>query len=275
MASSPLNTARVAALYRQPVKGFTPEPLETVVLEAGGWFPGDRMWAMENGPTGYDPEAPEHLPKTRFTVLMRQAEVAKVRTRWDETTNVLSVSAEDDPGFDVRMYDAADRARFADWLAVRLGEEAPNRSGGGALKLIDAGPRHRFMDSMRGKVSVLNLASVRDLEQRLGRPVDPLRFRANVWVEGWAPWVENEWGGGADGGVILTLGPKLGGDVILRGDKPITRCAATEVDPATGERDLPVVKSLFDLYGHVLTGLYCSIETGGRISRGDLITSDA
>lgn len=275
MASPPLNTARVAGLYRHPVKGFTPEPLETVVLEAGGWFPGDRMWAMENGPTGYDPEAPEHLPKTRFTVLMRQAEVAKVRTRWDEATNRLSVSAEDDPGFDVRMDDAADRARFADWLAVRLGDEAPNRSGGGPLKLIDAGPRHRFMDSTRGKVSVLNLASVRDLEQRLGRSVDPLRFRANLWVEGWAPWVENQWGGGADGGVILTLGPKLGGDVTLRGDKPITRCAATEVDPATGERDLPVVKSLFDLYGHVLTGLYCSIEAGGRISRGDLITSDA
>lgn len=264
----PSSAARIAALYRHPVKGFTPEPLEAVVLEAGGWFPGDRMWAMENGPTGFDPEAPEHLPKTRFTVLMRQAEVAKVHTRWEETANTLSVSAEDDPGFTVRMDDAADRARFADWLAVRLGDEAK-----GPLKLIDSGPRHRFMDSMRGKVSVLNLASVRDLEEKLGRPVDPLRFRANVWVEGWAPWVENAMGrdpggGGTDDGAALTIG-----DVTLRGDKPITRCAATEVDPATGERDLPVVKSLFDLYGHVLTGLYCSIETGGRISRGDLITT--
>ena len=262
MSSAP---ARIVGLYRHPVKGFTPEPLDSVELVAGGWFPGDRMWAVENGPTGYDPEAPEHLPKTRFTVLMRQAQVAKVRTRWDEATNRLSVSAEDDPGFDVRMDDAADRARFTDWLALRLGDEAK-----GPLKLIDAGPRHRFMDSMRGRVSVLNLASVRDLEQRLGRPVDPLRFRANLWVEGWAPWVENQWGGGSDGGAVLTVG-----DVTLRGDKPITRCAATEVDPATGERDLPVVKSLFDLYGHVLTGLYCSIETGGRISRGDLITSGA
>lgn len=275
MASPSPNTALVAAphvagLWRHPVKGFTPEPLEAVPLKAGGWFPGDRMWAVENGPTGYDPEAPEHLPKTRFTVLMRQAAVARVRTRWDEATHTMAVSAADEPGFTIRMDDAADRARFADWLAVRLGDEAK-----GPLKLIDAGPRHRFMDSMRGKVSVLNLASVRDLEQMLGRPVDPLRFRANIWIEGWAPWVENEWGGGAEGGVAFTIGPKNGDAVTLRGDKPITRCAATEVDPVTGERDLPVVKALFDLYGHVLTGLYCSIETGGRISRGDLITSGA
>ncbi|WP_395651229.1 MOSC domain-containing protein [Brevundimonas sp.] len=258
--------AHVAALYRHPIKGFTPEPLEAVVLEAGGWFPGDRMWAVENGVSGFDPAVPAHLPKQKFTVLMRQAILARVRTRWDEAANVLHAGI-DGETLAVRMDDAGDRAEFCERLAAFLGEEAR-----GPLRLIDAGPRHRFMDSMRGRVSVLNLASVRDLEQRLGRPVDPLRFRANVWVEGWAPWVENGWGRPD----AETAGPVLGlGAVTLHGDKPIVRCAATEVDPATGMRDMAVVKSLHDLYGHVLTGLYCSIETGGRIAVGDPVISPA
>ena len=46
---------RIAALYRYPVKGLSPEPLERVSLQAGGTFPGDRAFAIENGPSGFDP----------------------------------------------------------------------------------------------------------------------------------------------------------------------------------------------------------------------------
>lgn len=249
----------VAALYRHPVKGFTPEPLTEAVLPTGGWFPGDRMWAVENGPSGYDPSAPEQIPKQRFTVLMRQAILARVRTRWNDATNVLTADI-DDERLSVRLDDPDDRAAFEARLADFLGEEAQ-----GPLRLIAAGPDHRFMDSSRGRVSILNLNSVRDLERRWGQTLDPLRFRANVWVEGWAPWVENDWAG-----EVLRIG-----ETVLRGAKPIVRCAATEVDPETGERDLAVVRALFETYGHMLCGLYVSIEEGGRIALGDPVARPA
>jgi uncharacterized protein YcbX len=249
-------SAIVTALYRHPVKGFTPEALGEAVLSAGGWFPGDRIWAVENGPSGFDPAAPEHIAKTRFTVLARQEALARVLTRWDETTSRLEVRLDGETQ-SVALDEPASRAAFTDRLAAFLGEDAQ-----GPLRLIEAGPRHRFMDSHRGKVSVLNLASVRDLEARLGVVLDPLRFRANVWVEGWPAWIENDMPGAG-----LTLG-----EAALRGDKPIVRCAATEVDPATGLRDIEVVRALWDQYGHRLCGLYCSIETGGRIRLGDPVS---
>lgn len=243
----------VAALYRHPVKGFTPEPLGHADLLTGGWFPGDRMWAVENGPSGYDPAAPEQIPKQKFTVLMRQAMLARVRTRLDEVANVLTANI-DGQTLTVRLDDPDDCFAFEKSLARFLGDEAS-----GPLRLIEAGPNHRFMDSSKGRVSILNLASVRDLEQRWGHTLDPLRFRANIWVEGWEPWVENDWSG-----EVLNIG-----GTTLRGSKPIVRCAATEVDPVTGVRDLGVVRALFDTYGHMLCGLYVSIETGGRIVVGD------
>ena len=243
----------VAALYRHPVKGFTPEPLTEAILPTGGWFPGDRLWAVENGPSGYDHAAPEQIPKQKFTVLMRQAMLARVHTCWDEAANVLTAEIEGQT-LKVHLDDPDDRLAFETRLADFLGDEAC-----GPLRLIAAGPNHRFMDSSKGRVSILNLASVRDLEQRWGQTLDPLRFRANIWVEDWDPWVENDWAG-----EVLNIG-----GTTLRGSKPIVRCAATEVDPVTGVRDLGVVRALFDTYGHMLCGLYVSIETGGRIVVGD------
>lgn len=249
-----MTDAVVSALWRHPVKGFTPEPLAEARLQTGGWFPGDRMYAVEDGPTGFDPAAPTQLPKTRFTVLMRDPALARVRTRWDEASDVMTVQADGHPDLAIRLSDPDERARFDAWLTDFLGDAVD-----GPLRTIPAGEQHRFMDSRNGFASVLNLASVRDLESRIGRPLDPLRFRANIWVGGLEPWIENGWSGRD-----LTLG-----EVALKGVKPITRCAATHANPETGERDIDVCASLFEYYGHVLCGLYVSIETGGRIAVGD------
>ena len=250
-------TGVVSALWRHPVKGFTPEPLVSVDLPTDGWFPGDRMFAVEDGPSGFDRAAPEHLPKQKFTVLMRIAEVAGVRTRWDEAARVLHVAAKDQPSLAMAVDSAADRAAFEAWLADVLGDTVS-----GPLKLVSAeGLDHRFMDHPLGRVSILNLASVRDFEARVGRPVDPLRFRANVWVEGWPAWIENA---GSDRELIL-------GEARLTGVKPIVRCAATHVDPQTAARDFDLVPALFEQYGHRWCGLYATIADGGRVRVGDCV----
>jgi len=38
--------------------GLTPEPLQRVASEAGQTLPADRRYAIENGPSGFDPAAP-------------------------------------------------------------------------------------------------------------------------------------------------------------------------------------------------------------------------
>lgn len=249
--------ARIAALYRHPVKGFTPEPLEAVDLVAGACFPCDRLYAVEDGPSGFDPAAPAHISKMKFTVLARLPALARVRTTYDEASGVLTARAPGQPDFAGDLRAADGRVGLEAWLAAFLGEDAR-----GAPRVLEGPGAHRFMDSPSGFVSILNLASVRDLEARLGRPIDPLRFRANLHVEGWPAWVENDWTGrelmiGAARAQVL---------------KPIVRCAATHVDPATAERDIDLVKALFDLYGHMFCGIYVNVTQSGRAGRGDLVS---
>lgn len=248
--------ATIDSLYRHPVKGFTPERLERADLVAGACFPCDRLFAVENGPSGFDPAAPGHISKSKFTVLAQIAEVAKARTAYDETTGVLSASAEGQPDFAGDLHTAEGRDAFEAWLAMLLGDEAT-----GALNVIEGPGAHRFMDHPMGHVSIINLASVRDLEAKIGRPVDPLRFRANLYVEGWPAWVENDW-------KDRTL--SLGGATATV-YKPIVRCAATAVDPVTAIRDIDIPAALFEHYAHVLCGIYVNVTEGGVIALGDTV----
>ncbi len=247
-------TGRVAALFRHPVKGFTPERLDSARLEAGGWFPCDRIYAVEDGPSGFDPQAPVHLSKQRFTVLMTMPRLARARTRYDEATRVLDVETDEGPALCADLGANEGRDAFAAWLTTFLGEDAR-----GPLKVIAAPHGHRFTDSQRGFVSILNLASVRELEARVGSPVDPLRFRANIHVEGWPAWVEN----GLAGAEL-----RLGGGRAC-GLKPIVRCLATHANPDTGERDMDVLATLFNAFRHTLCGLYVEVTEGCEIKPGD------
>lgn len=247
----------VAAIFRHPVKGFTPEGLAHVDLAPGEGFPHDRAWAVENGPSGYDPAAPAFVPKQKFTVLAAIPRVAAARTRFDDATGVLSAQAPGHAGFAGRLADPEGREAFAAWLGALLGDEAK-----GPLKVVEARGTFRFTDHPKGDVSVVNMASVRDLSAKMGVELDPLRFRANIYVEGWPAWVENDW---ADCDLMM-------GWARAQVFKPIVRCAATHVDPTTAVRDHDVVKALFDHYGHMFCGVYIHMATAGRVSLGDAVT---
>ncbi|MDP3489678.1 MAG: MOSC domain-containing protein [Phenylobacterium sp.] len=243
----------IAALYRHPVKGFTPEPLARAQLQAGAPFPCDRLYAVETGPSGFDPAAPTFVPKQKFAVLAALPQVARATTRYDEDSQTLSASAPGLPDLTASLGEEDGRQAFASWLSRLLGEEAR-----GPLRVVQA-PGHRFMDHPRGDVSIVNLASVRDLEQKLGREIDPLRFRANIYVEGWPAWAENQWAGAA----------MMIGWAQAQVFKPIVRCAAPDVDLVTGARDMEITKALFEHYGHMFCGVYVHVTREGALSPGD------
>ncbi|HEX5264438.1 MAG TPA: MOSC N-terminal beta barrel domain-containing protein [Phenylobacterium sp.] len=253
-------SGHVAGIFRHPVKGFTPEPLNAVQLAPGEGFPFDRTWAVENGPSGFDPVSPSFVPKRQFTVLAHIAKVAAARTRFDDRTGVLYATTPDGREFAGRLAEPEAREAFAAWLTEFLGEEAT-----GPLRVVEAPGEWRFTDHPLGQVSIVNLASVRDLSLHMGVELDPLRFRANLYVDGWPAWAETGWTGKR-----LMLGWAQA-EVF----KPIVRCAATHVDPTTAERDLEVTKALFDTYGHLHCGIYVRVTSAGVVGLGDAVTAPA
>jgi hypothetical protein len=250
--------ATVAALYRYPVKGLSPEPLTAATLAAGEYFPGDRLFAIENGPAGFDPAAPEHQPKIKFLMLMRNERLAALRTRFDDATSSLIIA--DNGREAVRADLSTKEGRLAVEAFFRRFMPKELR---GPPKVLAAPNGFRFTDSRRGFVSILNLASIAALEAVVGAPVHHLRFRANVYVSGWPAWEEFDL---IDREIIL-------GGARLKVHKRIQRCAATDVDPDTAVRDLRIPETLMKTFGHMDCGVYAEVLAGGAIAIGDSVTA--
>ena len=88
---APSPQARVSALYRYPVKGLSPEALQRASLVPGASVPFDRAYAIENGGGRFDADAPRHLPKIHFLMLMRDERLASLATKFEDATETLSV----------------------------------------------------------------------------------------------------------------------------------------------------------------------------------------
>jgi uncharacterized protein len=246
----------VAAIYRYPVKGLSPEPLARVTLTPGETVPFDRAYAIENGPSKFDPAAPQTLPKISYLMLMRNERLAALQTRFDDTTATLTIRRDGAIVAEGSLADDTGRKTIATFLDRYEADELR-----GPTRVLHA-PGFSFSDVARKVVSVINLESVRALERETGRPVHPLRFRGNLHVEGLPAWEE-----------FALVGKRLTiGGVTFEGVKRIERCAATEVDPETGARDMKIPATLRAAYGHADCGVYLSVVAGGEIAPGDILT---
>ena len=248
-------TAKIESLYRYPVKGLSPEPVTRATLKAGDYFPGDRLFAVENGPSGFDPAAPQHQSKIKFLMLMHNERLATLRTRYEDATGTLTI--EQDGRSAVRADLATKEGRLAVEAFFRRFVPTELR---GPPKLLQA-EGHSFSNVPAKVVSVINLASVAAIGTAIGAPVHPLRFRANLYVEGWPAWHEFD---------LLEREIAIG-DARLKVTKRTLRCPATEVDPDTGVRDLAIPTTLMQTYGHADCGVYAQVIAGGEVAVGDAI----
>jgi uncharacterized protein YcbX len=254
----------IQAIYRYPIQGLTPEPLTGAALQPGQTVPGDRIYAIENGPSGFDPAAPAHLPKQRFLMLMRNERLATLRAAFDQASHTLAIAQPSPPPqADGGWQDASGdltapegRTAIERFFAAFCADELR-----GPPKVLFA-RGHSFSDVARKVVSIINLASVRALEEAAGASIDPLRFRANLYVEGWPAWHEFD---------LLGQTLAVGSAARLKVVKRIVRCAATNVDPQTGLRDLALPQTLQQTYGHADCGIYAEVVEGGEVKVGDAI----
>jgi GntR family transcriptional regulator/MocR family aminotransferase len=256
------NMPIVRGIYRYPIKGLSPQPLPGVVLEEGRPFPFDRVFALTRPGVPIDADEPRWAKKGLFLMLMLDDTLARFRTNVDVERMHLTVARQG--GDD----DASETLLAAD-LETREGREAveaffASQVPGLAVapKLVRSREGH-FMDKPDNVISCINLATIRSLEVQWGQSLNPLRFRANIYIDGAEPWQEFDWVGSD---VML-------GDALFRVDRRNGRCGATNVNPATGARDMDIPGALRRSFGHKDLGVYLLVRKGGKVVIGDRVVA--
>jgi uncharacterized protein YcbX len=249
---------KIESLYRYPVKGLTPEPLPAASLAPGRCIPWDRAFALAQGDAAFNPQSPAWLAKTNFMCLLRNAGIALLKTRFDETAGTLTITAPDGTSIAADPLTAAGQAALTNFLTNYLGDEA---RFGPHNPTFHFAPGHSFCDHKTQVISLIGLGSLAALETAAGAPRDKRRFRANIYIENIAPWAEFTW-----------LGKTLAiGETTMLVQERIDRCGATTVNPDTAIRDANPVKELQKNFGHIDLGIFAEVLTGGEIRRGDEI----
>lgn len=254
-----LRSLEVVSLYRYPIKGLSPQKLDCISVKPGETVPGDRAYAIENGPGRFDPENPRYLPKINFLMLMRNERLAALQTDFDETTQTLTISRGGKQITQGTLTTKLGRQIIEQFIAAYMKGELK-----GPPRIVSA-PDHSFSDMAAKCLHLVNLATVRDLESAAGKPLHPLRFRANVYFEGAEPWQEKRW---------LERHISIGA-VRLKVFAETVRCDATNVNPETAERDATIPPTLQRVFGEPCLGIYARVVDGGDIRLGDRIELEA
>ena len=257
---------RIVALYRYPVKGFTPESCERLTVLEDGRIAGDRALAFRFADSPLPEE--EWSRKHGFAVLVNTPGLARLAVRFDHDARRLGIALDGQLLADAALDDVGRRRLEAavEQFVLGLPEnplvDHPERR---PLRLIGDGITPRYQDSRDGQTTLHSRESLAAVGAALHDPgVDEARFRSNIAIEGVQAWEEQDWIGRRVriGGVEL--------DVV----RPKTRCLATHANPRTGERDRRVMQTLVAAFAQQEPTFAVALMThgrGGEIRVGDAV----
>ena len=242
-----MSSIHITHISRYPIKGLSGESLESVAVAAGAGLPLDRRYGLAHASSQVDAENPQWQSKKHFLNLARDeklGELSAVYTAEKVTLlrkgkKVVSGNLETPEG---RMV-----------IEGMLQSFMPAGARGHA-RIVDAGAGH-FTDQEQPFLSLINLATVQDIERVARIPLDPRRFRGNIYFDGAQAWDEHSW-----------VGKKLRiGGLVVKIIMPIERCNAVNIDPETGKISGNIPLSLRRGFRHCNCGVFAEVIEGGRV----------
>ncbi|NIA71875.1 MOSC domain-containing protein [Pelagibius litoralis] len=241
-------TARIQQIYRFPVKGLNAESLESAALTPGAGLPEDRRFTLSYGLTTG--------AKRGFFQLTGEEKLAQLSVTYDAEAPHLTVQRQGRQVVSANPCDQTGQMLLNQFFAGFL-----SGSARGTPSFQEAVGEAR-PEALPEAVSIISLASIRDFERVARTPVDPRRFRGNIVIDGLAAWEEFAWLGKE---VII-------GETRMKITERTQRCAATNVNPDTAQRDMNIPLTLRKGFGHMDMGVYAEVTAKGTIRVGDSLT---
>ncbi|OCR01193.1 sulfurase [Oscillatoriales cyanobacterium USR001] len=269
-----MELATVKRLFTHPIKGLTPVECDRVFLTAGHGIKGDRAFALmfADSIDAANRPALQNIPwlsKKHFAVQNDWPGLAALLCQYEPDSATLTVKKEEVTVLEANIETATGRDLISSFFTEYISTIEPTKEARHPMKLPlffvgDRSGETRYPDREPVHISLLSQATLDNLSAVAGKFVDVRRFRPNIVVDGVAAWEEFNWIGNS-----FQLG-----DAIISVTAKIGRCANIEVNPDTGDRDLPLFSLLQQEFGHAQTGILAKITTSGDVKIGNQLTNN-
>lgn len=258
---------RAAALYRYPLKGFSPERCESLCVLDSGRIAGDRVLGVRfaNAAAPGDAWGTKH----EFVALVNTPGLARLHVAFDHRALRLRVSLDGRVIVEDGLSNAGREhiaAAIEDYVLKLDKNPVSLHPGRLPLKIVGDGRTPRYQDDEPGYVTLHGRASVEAVAAAAGvADLSEHRFRSNIAVEGLRAWQEQNW-----------IGRRVHiGGIRFEAVEAKTRCLATHANPKSGEYDVSVMKALLRAFPQERPTFAIAmmlIGRGGTIHVGDEIS---
>lgn len=248
-------TPHLHEIWRHPIKSHGREVLTHVKLSAGETMPWDRRWAVAHEMAAFDMENPEWAACGNFSRAAKAPRLQAISARVNLGRGEVTLSHPTLRDITIDPDKPGDAMDFIQWvMPISPGNRAlPSR--------IVRVPKRGMTDTDFPSISIINLASHAEVAARLGQEISPLRWRANLILNGLEPWEERAW-----------IGKRIRvGRAELEIRENIVRCLATAASTRTGERDADTLGALEAGWGHKEFGVYAVVTKTGDIRQADSV----
>ena len=248
-------------IFIYPIKGLSGENIDEILLEKDQVLSGDREYAFARSHVSFDESNPVYLRKTNFLALVKEDKLAKLSTKFISKSKRLIIKVDKKIVLDEMLVNETNINKVEVFFQkfLNLGDNNKPKLVKGRKNESTKNLKHSFSDLPEKAISIINLNTIIDFEEKVGKKIDPSRFRANLLIDDIDPWKEFDW-----------VGKKIKlGETVLEVFKRTQRCAATNVNPETALRDINIPHEIKNHFGHLDLGVYAKVKKTGIISVND------
>lgn len=263
-------TTQVKCIFIYPVKGLNGLSGDRTTLIPGHGIAGDRGFALlfidENlgDSTWQESQTVNWMSKKYFAVQNDWPGLARLQCDYQHSTGILTVR-QGEILLEANLHLPAARKKvdefFTSYIKTLTANPGARHPQIAPVQLVGNGITTRYPDRNVHHISLIGQSTLDELSEKIGQPVLAERFRANFVIANLPAWQEFEW-----------LGKELFlGTAKIKVTARIGRCLNIEVNPLTGERDLPLLRLLRQEYNHTDTGILATVESSGEVSINDSV----
>ena len=254
-------TCTIKLINYCPVKSLSFQSINSCQIKKNLGMPNDRIFAFSRGVDSEKAKIIEKNPKERklnnFLTLKNSPVLNKYNFSYDG--NKLKLILDDEEIISISADDQNEQTLLSKKL---LKLESTLASPIILLKNND----YPFYDTSHSNnvfnsISLINLNSIKDFENKIDKDVEFQRFRGNIYIDGISAWDERNW---------INKIIKIN-NTSFKVEKNIPRCVAINLKPKTDDNSLNLLNSLKKTYNHFDMGVYLTALDDGKINVGDKI----